>query len=129
MAEPFAPFTTDRLTIRAFRPDEAHVVAAYRNDPDVARYQDWPVPYPPERAVRVVGEYARAGTEPAAGQHRQLAVDLASQFVDRGAVVDEVTGLGPTLLPGGLAGHAGPGIGLGHPGSSAQPAVERTFVV
>ena len=81
VTEPFAPFTTERLTIRAFRPDDADVVAAYRNDPDVARYQDWPMPYPPERAVRVVGEYARVGTEPAVGQHRQLAIELDGTLI------------------------------------------------
>jgi RimJ/RimL family protein N-acetyltransferase len=37
--------TTDRLTIREMQPADAAVVAAYRNDPAVAEYQDWAVPY------------------------------------------------------------------------------------
>jgi RimJ/RimL family protein N-acetyltransferase len=32
---------TARLVIRRFRPEDAVTFAAYRSDPDVARYQDW----------------------------------------------------------------------------------------
>ena len=37
----FAELRTDRLVIRRFRADDASAFAAYRSDPDVARYQSW----------------------------------------------------------------------------------------
>jgi RimJ/RimL family protein N-acetyltransferase len=37
----FSRLRTDRLVIRRFHPDDAVTFAAYRSDPDVARYQDW----------------------------------------------------------------------------------------
>lgn len=41
--------TTERLVLRRFRPSDTPVLAAYRADPAVARYQSWeptaPVPY------------------------------------------------------------------------------------
>lgn len=33
--------TTDRLSVRRFEPSDAEALAAYRSDPDIARYQDW----------------------------------------------------------------------------------------
>jgi len=42
------PLTTERLLIRLMRPDDAARVTAYRNDPEVARYQDWPLPFTEE---------------------------------------------------------------------------------
>ncbi|MEU5690470.1 GNAT family protein [Actinosynnema sp. NPDC020468] len=38
-------FATERLALRHFRPADAPVLAAYRSDPEVARYQGWEVPY------------------------------------------------------------------------------------
>ena len=37
----FAELRTDRLVIRRFRAEDAAAFAAYRADPDVARYQSW----------------------------------------------------------------------------------------
>ncbi len=37
----FTVLRTDRLVIRRFRTEDAVTFAAYRSDPDVARYQDW----------------------------------------------------------------------------------------
>src|SRR6185437_1938143 len=42
--EPMAPFTlleTTRLRLRRFRDDDCALFMAYRNDPEVARYQSW----------------------------------------------------------------------------------------
>ena len=36
---------TERLSLRPLRPDDAPKLAAYRNDPVVARYQGWELPY------------------------------------------------------------------------------------
>ena len=37
----FTELRTDRLVIRRFRPEDIDAFAAYRSDPDVARYQSW----------------------------------------------------------------------------------------
>ena len=43
---------TKRLIIRTFRDSDLEVILAYRNDPDVARYQGWDIPYPRDKAIR-----------------------------------------------------------------------------
>lgn len=52
----FTPIHTDRLLLRPFQPGDLAGYHARRNDPDVARYQDWELPYSLERAERVVAE-------------------------------------------------------------------------
>jgi RimJ/RimL family protein N-acetyltransferase len=47
-------FETERLSLRRFRPDDAVAFAAYRSDPDVARYQGWDTPYPLTSAMAFV---------------------------------------------------------------------------
>ncbi len=39
------PLVTSRLQLRMMRGRDAATVAAYRDHPDIARYQDWPLPY------------------------------------------------------------------------------------
>jgi RimJ/RimL family protein N-acetyltransferase len=46
----FDRLLTDRLVLRRFAPTDAVRFAAYRSEPDVARYQSWDAPYPLERA-------------------------------------------------------------------------------
>jgi RimJ/RimL family protein N-acetyltransferase len=36
---------TERLVIRAIEPGDEQTIAAYRNDPEVARFQGWPLPF------------------------------------------------------------------------------------
>jgi RimJ/RimL family protein N-acetyltransferase len=50
----FTPIRTARLLIRAMIPDDAPGLAARRSDPEVARYQNWTIPYPLERAESMV---------------------------------------------------------------------------
>lgn len=52
----FEPITTERLTIRPFLAEDAAGLAARRNDPEVARFQNWIVPFPVEKAEEIVGE-------------------------------------------------------------------------
>jgi RimJ/RimL family protein N-acetyltransferase len=47
---------TERLLLRPIREDDADALAARRNDPAVAVYQNWTVPYPLERARQLVAE-------------------------------------------------------------------------
>lgn len=50
----FERHETPRLVLRRLRDDDAAVLAAYRSDPDVARYQSWPTPFSEERALELV---------------------------------------------------------------------------
>jgi RimJ/RimL family protein N-acetyltransferase/ribosomal protein S18 acetylase RimI-like enzyme len=50
----FAPIRTERLLIRPFEPNDLASYHARRNDPDVARFQDWELPYPMERSEKAV---------------------------------------------------------------------------
>ena len=52
----FTPIRTERLLIRPFQLDDAVGLAERRNDPEVARYQDWSLPYPLDQAERIVSE-------------------------------------------------------------------------
>lgn len=52
----FSPIKTRRLLIRAFAAADAAGSAARRNDPEVAKYQDWELPYTLERAEKRVSE-------------------------------------------------------------------------
>jgi RimJ/RimL family protein N-acetyltransferase len=52
----FEALKTDRLLIRPFRPEDALGLHRRRNDPRVAEYQTWTLPYPMDKAEEVVGE-------------------------------------------------------------------------
>ncbi|WP_328477018.1 GNAT family N-acetyltransferase [Actinoplanes sp. NBC_00393] len=68
---------TERLVLRRFRASDAAVLAAYRSDPEVARYQSWDAPFPLERAELAVRNFA-AGSPDQAG-HFQYAIELAAE--------------------------------------------------
>ncbi len=57
----FLPVTTERLVLRAFRPDDVEPFATYRSDPDVARYQSWTAPYALADARRLVDDVEHDG--------------------------------------------------------------------
>ena len=48
------PLTTDRLTVRMMRAEHLDRLVAYRNQPEVARYQDWEVPFTIEMAEELI---------------------------------------------------------------------------
>ncbi|MEX0795943.1 MAG: GNAT family N-acetyltransferase [Acidimicrobiia bacterium] len=50
----FTPIETSRLLIRPLIAEDAAELARRRSDPEVARYQNWTVPYPVERAETMV---------------------------------------------------------------------------
>ena len=58
MAGDDVELTTERLLVRRLRPEDAAVVAAYRSDPEVARWQGWTVPYAEEAARFLIAEVA-----------------------------------------------------------------------
>ncbi len=57
----FTPIETPRLLIRPFVPDDAADLARRRSDPEVAKYQNWIVPYPVERAETMVASVVTMG--------------------------------------------------------------------
>ena len=52
------PLHTERLTLRPLRPADAPVLSAYRNDPAVALYQGWKLPYTVQDAEELIAEMA-----------------------------------------------------------------------
>ncbi len=54
---------TTRLTIRAFEASDIDALVARRNDPDVARYQTWELPYTRERAEERYGQTTDDGDD------------------------------------------------------------------
>lgn len=58
------PIRTPRLRIRRFRLDDAEGLWRRRNDPDVARYQNWSIPFPRDRAEAMVEEVAATDEPP-----------------------------------------------------------------
>jgi RimJ/RimL family protein N-acetyltransferase len=60
--------STRRLVLRRFRESDVGTLAAYRSDPDVARFQSWDAPFPLADAERMVREMSdSAAPEPAEG--------------------------------------------------------------
>jgi RimJ/RimL family protein N-acetyltransferase len=112
VTDPFVPFTTARLTVRALRLDDAEALTAYRNDPDVARYQDWALPYPLERARQVIRDSHHPGNRPAAGEGWQLAVDLDGRLIGDVYLGLDATGSVATLGYTLAAAHHGAGYAL-----------------
>ena len=55
---PFTPLRTERLILRQATSDDAAALADRRSDPEVARFQNWTIPYPLERAQAMVDEVA-----------------------------------------------------------------------
>ena len=69
--------TTERLIIRPLSRSDITEFTRYRNDPDVARYQDWTLPYTRDLAHTVVDDADAVGV-PTGGQWLQLGITDAS---------------------------------------------------
>ncbi|MDH4363427.1 MAG: GNAT family N-acetyltransferase [Acidimicrobiia bacterium] len=57
----FAPITTPRLVLRAPEPDDVDALFRRRNDPEVARWQNWTLPWPPVSADKIVADTVAMG--------------------------------------------------------------------
>jgi RimJ/RimL family protein N-acetyltransferase len=95
--------TTPRLTVRTLARSDITEFTRYRNLPEVARYQDWPLPYTRDLAHELVdGLEAQSG--PTNGGWVQLALDHGGVLVGDLAVwLDDDTNVamvGYTLAPG-----------------------------
>lgn len=74
------PLQTPRLAIRALERRDVTALTTYRNDPDIARYQDWELPYTRDLAHELVDELDGI-TGPVAGRWVQLAIDAGAGLV------------------------------------------------
>lgn len=79
------PLVTARLIVRRVTHDDAETLAAYRSDPEVARFQSWETPYPLAQARRLVEDLGRFDG-PAPGEWVQLAVEHEGAMVGDVAV-------------------------------------------
>jgi RimJ/RimL family protein N-acetyltransferase len=75
---------TERLVLRRFRASDAETLAAYRSDPEVARYQSWTAPVTVEQARVIVASLA-AGDPDRPGWF-QYAIERASDRAHIGDV-------------------------------------------
>lgn len=69
----FTALATPRLVVRRFGPDDVPTLAAYRSDPEVARYQSWEPPFSTAQAEAFVAAVGRVHPD-TPGEWCQLAV-------------------------------------------------------
>ena len=93
---PVLPIDTERLHLRLFRASDLDTVTAYRNDPEVARLQDWPLPYTVDRARARLAEHA-ALTDVTAGHWVTVAIEFHGTTVGDVAVGLDDTGSVATI--------------------------------
>lgn len=74
------PLRTERLVLRTLGPSDAAVIHAYRNDPEVARYQDWTMPFTQAAAEQLVAEQADV-VGPVVGDWVQLGIEHERRLV------------------------------------------------
>jgi RimJ/RimL family protein N-acetyltransferase len=118
------PITTDRLVLRRFTRDDAPAFAAYRSDPEVARYQSWETPYTLASALRLIAALAHLD-EPTPGEWLQIATEHAGTLVGDVAVRLSADGskarVGYTVAPA----HQGKGIGTEAVGAVVDALFDR----
>lgn len=118
----FLPITTARVVLRPMVAVDAAAFAAYRSDPDVARFQSWTAPYPLESAERLIADQATLDG-PVAGGWIQIAVTVDGELAGDVAVGLDADGLiatvGYTLAPA----HQGRGLAS----EAAGAVVDRLF--
>lgn len=66
---------TERLLLRQFQDSDLETFLAYRNDPDVARYQGWNVPYQRKSAKNFI-DYMTVAVPATQGEWFQAALEL-----------------------------------------------------
>ena len=66
-----------RVVVRRFGPQDVAEFVAYRSDAEVARYQSWDAPYPPEEGGRFVAQMMTAHPD-TPGEMNERACDTAA---------------------------------------------------
>ena len=93
---------TERLTLRMLARADITEFTRYRNVPEVARYQEWTLPYTRDLAHELVDEMD-AMAEPEPGSWAQLAIERAGRLVGDFAVWidpdDQLAMIGYTIAP------------------------------
>ena len=115
------PITTQRLRLRMMRLTDAHVIAAYRGLPEIARYQDWDMPYGLDDAQRTLSKQ-EAWDDVTAGEWVQVAIEHQGGVVGDvavGMVAPGVAGLGYSLAP--------QHHGFGYVSEAAEAVVDALF--
>lgn len=99
------PIATERLVIDRLAPADAPALAAYRSEPDVARYQSWDAPYPLERAEAFIAADAKdAAGAPGTGVNLAVRLDgalVGDVYVSVPSVPGVPAEVGVTLAPAG----------------------------
>ncbi len=101
----FTPLHTDRLVLRRIEPDDVGQLLARRNDPEVARFETWTLPFPAERMQEIVDAVVAMG-EPRDGEWWMAAIDERSTGASIGEVAVRLgfggrsAEIGYTLEPG-----------------------------
>src|SRR5687767_7625047 len=98
---PVLPITTERLHLRMMRSSDAAVLSAYRNLPEVAKFQDWSLPYTIEHA-RTMLTPQDSIDDVTAGEWVQVAIERDGVVVGDvavGMVTPGAAHLGYTLAP------------------------------
>lgn len=114
---------TERLLLRMLARGDITEFTRYRNLPEVARYQEWSMPYTRDLAHELVDEMDTMGS-PEAGSWAQLAIDHDGRLVGDFAVwIDaggELAMIGYTVAPE----HQGHGYAV----EAAETVIEWLFV-
>lgn len=124
---PVLPLDTARLHLRVMRVADAPIVAAYRGDPDIARYQDWNLPYTLADAERRLAEQEQLD-DVTPGQWVQVAIEHEGVVVGDlavGLLTPGVAHLGYTLGPA----HHGKGYASEAAGAMVDALFATTDVV
>jgi len=66
-----------RLILRSFQDSDLETFLTYRNDPEVAKYQSWDVPYPREKGTQFI-DLMKMSNPNSQGEWYQVAVELKS---------------------------------------------------
>ncbi len=78
-------FETPRLIIRNFRDSDLEPLLACRNDPEVAIYQGWKLPYPRESGLELI-----ANTKDKEAVHQGEGLQLAVQLKDTAETIGDL---------------------------------------
>ncbi len=122
----FTALRTERLLLRRFRREDAASLAAYRSDPDVARYQSWDTPFTLEQAHRFIQDLADSHPD-TPGEWFQFAVVEAATGVHIGDVAAGVDADDPRLATIGVT-LATSAQGRGYAGEAVAWLLDYLFV-
>lgn len=121
------PLQTERLALRVMRMDDAPTLAAYRDLPEIARFQSWPMPFTLDDSRPMLEEQADLNDLPPSGWV-QIAIELAGEVIGDLAVNLMADGciaeLGFTLAPA----HHGKGYASEAAGAMVDALLAHTNV-